>query len=116
MARSMYAGIVDVLGAEIAGGTLSAGSVVSLASLEERFEVSRTVAREAMRSLESKGMIEARRRVGLIVADGLERFDEETYRTFEAAAASAGLQFVVGRVGSGSLSVRTLPEEEGRAA
>lgn len=69
MARSMYAGIVDVLGAEIAGGTLSAGSVVSLASLEERFEVSRTVAREAMRSLESKGMIEARRRVGLIVAD-----------------------------------------------
>jgi DNA-binding FadR family transcriptional regulator len=65
----MYAGIVDVLGAEIAAGTLSAGSVVSLASLEERFEVSRTVAREAMRSLESKGMIEARRRVGLIVAD-----------------------------------------------
>lgn len=69
MARSMYAGIVDVLGAEIAAGTLSAGSVVSLASLEERFEVSRTVAREAMRSLESKGMIEARRRVGLIVAE-----------------------------------------------
>lgn len=55
-------------------------------------------------------------KVGLIVADGLERFDEETYRTFEAAAASAGLQFIVGRVGSGSLSVRTLPEEEGRAA
>lgn len=55
-------------------------------------------------------------KVGLIVADGLERFDEETYRTFEAAAASAGLQFVVGRVGSGELSVRTMPEEEGRAA
>jgi DNA repair exonuclease SbcCD ATPase subunit len=55
-------------------------------------------------------------KVGLIVADGLERFDEETYRTFEAAAASAGLQFVVGRVGSGELNVRTLPEEEGRAA
>lgn len=55
-------------------------------------------------------------KVGLIVADGLERFDEETYRTFEAAAASAGLQFVVGRVGQGELAVRTLPEEEGRAA
>lgn len=55
-------------------------------------------------------------KVGLIVADGLERFDEETYRTFEAAAANAGLQFVVGRVGSGELSVRTMPEEEGRAA
>lgn len=55
-------------------------------------------------------------KVGLIVADGLERFDEETYRTFEAAAASAGLQFVVGRVGQGELSVRALPAEEGRAA
>lgn len=55
-------------------------------------------------------------KVGLIVADGLERFDEETYRTFEAAAASAGLQFVVGRVGSGELAVRTLPAEEGKAA
>lgn len=55
-------------------------------------------------------------KVGLIVADGLERFDEETYRTFEAAAASAGLQFVVGRVGRGELAVRTLPETEGKAA
>ena len=55
-------------------------------------------------------------KVGLIVADGLERFDEETYRTFEAAAASAGLQFVVGRVGSGELSVRTLGTEGERAA
>lgn len=69
MARSMYAGIVEVLGAEIGAGVLSAGDVVSLASLEDRFGVSRTVAREAMRSLEAKGMIEARRRVGLIVAD-----------------------------------------------
>ena len=55
-------------------------------------------------------------KVGLIVADGLERFDEETYRTFEAAAASAGLQFVVGRVGSGELSVRTMGPEGERAA
>jgi DNA-binding FadR family transcriptional regulator len=50
----MYAAVVDVLGREIVAGTFPAGSVVSLASLEERFEVSRTVAREAMRSLESR--------------------------------------------------------------
>ena len=55
-------------------------------------------------------------KVGLIVADGLERFDEETYRTFEAAAASAGLQFVVGRVGQGELSVRAMGPEGERAA
>lgn len=58
-----------MLGEEIAGGVLPEGSVISLATLEQRFEVSRTVAREAMRSLEAKGMIEARRRVGLIVAE-----------------------------------------------
>lgn len=69
MAGSMYAALVEVLGGQIAAGEITAGSVISLASLEDRFDVSRTVAREAMRALESKGMIEARRRVGLIVTD-----------------------------------------------
>ena len=68
MAKSKYAALVEVLGAQVAAGELPPGSVISLASLEERFEVSRTVAREAMRALEAKGMIVARRRVGLIVA------------------------------------------------
>ncbi|WP_345217119.1 FadR/GntR family transcriptional regulator [Georgenia halophila] len=61
--------MADTLGRRVAGGELPAGSVVNLAGLEREFGVSRTVAREAMRLLESLGMLEARRRVGLIVAD-----------------------------------------------
>jgi DNA-binding FadR family transcriptional regulator len=61
--------VADSLGRRIAGHDLPAGSVVNLAGLEKEHGVSRTVAREAMRLLESLGMVEARRRVGVIVAD-----------------------------------------------
>src|SRR5690625_4356711 len=61
--------VADALGRRVVEGTLPAGSAVSLASLEQEFRVSRTVAREAARLLESLGLMEARRRVGLIVAD-----------------------------------------------
>lgn len=61
--------VADALGRRVVEGTLPVGSAVSLASLEQEFRVSRTVAREAARLLESLGLMEARRRVGLIVAD-----------------------------------------------
>ncbi|HHW83267.1 MAG TPA: FadR family transcriptional regulator [Actinomycetales bacterium] len=68
MARpSMHVELVDTLGARIATGELAEGTVINIGMLEEEFAVSRTVAREAMRLLESLGLIEARRRVGLIV-------------------------------------------------
>lgn len=66
---SKYEHMVDHLGRLIATGELPAGDVLNLAKLEVEFDVSRTVAREAMRYLESLGMITARRRVGLIVSD-----------------------------------------------
>ncbi|WP_125778158.1 FadR/GntR family transcriptional regulator [Antribacter gilvus] len=65
---SLHRHVADALGRQVAGGDLAAGSVVNLADLEREHGVSRTVAREAMRLLESLGMVEARRRVGLIVA------------------------------------------------
>ncbi|GAA2729253.1 FadR/GntR family transcriptional regulator [Cellulomonas aerilata] len=65
--KSVFTGVVDVLGREIASGVLAEGAVLNLTSLESRFKVSRTVAREAMRQLQSLGMITAKRRVGLIV-------------------------------------------------
>jgi hypothetical protein len=55
-------------------------------------------------------------KLGLIVCDGLESIDPEAFPEFERAPTVAGLQFVVGRVGSGGLAVRTLPEAEGKAA
>ena len=61
--------VADALGRRVVEGRLAVGSALSLASLEKEFRVSRTVAREAARLLESLGLMEPRRRVGLIVAD-----------------------------------------------
>ncbi len=59
--------IVEKLGMEIAAGELPTGHVLTLDGLQERFGVSRTVAREAMRILESMGLVQSRRRVGITV-------------------------------------------------
>lgn len=63
----LHSDILDTLGSEIADGELACGDVLTLAGLEARFGVSRTVVREAMRILESLGMVRAKRRVGLTV-------------------------------------------------
>lgn len=59
--------MLDELGPEIATGTIAPGAVFTLADLEQRFDVSRTVIREVVRVLEAMGMLAARRRVGLTV-------------------------------------------------
>lgn len=59
--------VLEKLGMEIAAGELPAGHVLTLEGIQERFAVSRTVAREAMRVLESKGLVRSRRRVGITV-------------------------------------------------
>lgn len=58
---------LDQIGQEIVDGTAPVGSVLTLAGLEQRFMVSRTVAREIMRILESLGMVHSRRRVGITI-------------------------------------------------
>ncbi|MHA6628882.1 FadR/GntR family transcriptional regulator [Pseudonocardia sichuanensis] len=59
--------VLDVLGPAIAAGDLPPGAVLTLDRIEARFEVSRTVAREAVRVLESMGLATGRRRVGIRV-------------------------------------------------
>lgn len=59
--------VLEKLGTEIASGELPAGHVLTLDGIQERFGVSRTVARETMRILESMGLVESRRRVGITV-------------------------------------------------
>lgn len=59
--------LLDALGRDIADGTTPPGTVLTLEQLGARFGVSRTVAREAMRMLESMRLITSRRRVGLVV-------------------------------------------------
>lgn len=60
--------VFDEVGSRVVTGALSPGDVVNLAEIEAEFGVSRTVAREAMRLLQAYGLIDVRRRVGLIVA------------------------------------------------
>lgn len=59
--------VLDQLGREIVGGTLREGKTFTLLDLSNRFEISRTVAREAMRALEQLGLVAASRRVGITV-------------------------------------------------
>lgn len=63
----LHADLLDKLGHELADGTLAAGTVLRSEQLEARFGVSRTVVREAVRVLESMGLVSSRRRVGVTV-------------------------------------------------
>ncbi|MFC4904279.1 FadR/GntR family transcriptional regulator [Kocuria oceani] len=62
-----HSGVLDRLGRSIASGDRVPGTVLTLAGLEEEFGVSRTLVREVVRVLESMGMLESRRRVGVTV-------------------------------------------------
>ncbi|MFB9690236.1 FadR/GntR family transcriptional regulator [Amycolatopsis plumensis] len=62
--RNLHARIVDELGRLIVEGALGDGQPLVPEELCRRFSASRTVVREALRVLESKGMVTARPRVG----------------------------------------------------
>ncbi|WP_197319191.1 FadR/GntR family transcriptional regulator [Saccharomonospora sp. NB11] len=59
--------VLDTIGSDITAGLLADGDVLTLDRIQERFGVSRTVARESMRVLESMGLVRSRRRVGITV-------------------------------------------------
>ena len=65
--KGLHARVLDLLGLAICAGDLAAGSVVRIDQLQERYGVSRSVVREAIRVLASMGMVASRRRVGVQV-------------------------------------------------
>lgn len=65
----LHHGVIDAIGREIIDGTLGPGEGLTLAAIAERFGVSRTVGREAMRVLEQMGLVTSGRRVGIIVQE-----------------------------------------------
>lgn len=67
MAQASHGPLLDDLGTRIVSGELAPGTVLTLAGLETRYLVSRTVIREAVRVLEAMGMLRSRRRVGVTV-------------------------------------------------
>ena len=62
--RGLHAQVVNALGQEIVDGVHAPGDILNLDRLSERFTVSRSVLREALRVLQSVGMVEPRQRVG----------------------------------------------------
>lgn len=62
----LHQAISRELGIEIIDGIWESGAAVTLEEIQHRFSVSRTVAREVSRQLESKGLVEIKRRLGLI--------------------------------------------------
>ncbi|MEU6604613.1 FadR/GntR family transcriptional regulator [Streptomyces shenzhenensis] len=65
--RGLHGRVLDSLGPAITAGDYPGGSVLRTDELAQRFEVSRSVMREAVRVLESMHLVESRRRVGVTV-------------------------------------------------
>ncbi|MCZ4118194.1 FadR/GntR family transcriptional regulator [Streptomyces sp. H39-S7] len=63
----LHARLLAELGPGIASGAYPPGTVLRIDELEERYGVSRTVVREAVRVLEAMHLVETRRRVGITV-------------------------------------------------
>ncbi len=74
---ALHGGLLAALGTAIVSGDYSAGQVITLDGVSAQHGVSRSVVREAVRVLESMGMVESRRRVGITIqpADKWNVFD-----------------------------------------
>ncbi|MFJ4486395.1 FadR/GntR family transcriptional regulator [Streptomyces longwoodensis] len=70
--RGLHGRVLDTLGPEITAGVYPAGSVLRTDELAQRFDVSRSVMREAVRVLESMHLVASRRRVGVTVLPSAE--------------------------------------------
>jgi len=64
---ALHGSVLTALGSAIVSGEYPAGQVITLDGISVHFQVSRSVAREAIRVLESMGMVASRRRVGITV-------------------------------------------------
>ncbi|GMM97530.1 FadR/GntR family transcriptional regulator [Microbacterium sp. UBA1612] len=68
----LHSKVLDELGAAICAGELPAGSVLTLDDVESTYGISRSVARETVRVLQSMGLAVSRRRVGVVVLPDTE--------------------------------------------
>ncbi|MFI6647971.1 FadR/GntR family transcriptional regulator [Streptomyces sp. NPDC050529] len=65
--HGLHGQVVRRIGESLASDEMRAGEVIRLEDVQERYGVSRTVAREAVRVLESKRVVTSRPRVGITV-------------------------------------------------
>lgn len=64
---ALHDNVLTALGAAVVAGELPPGQVITLDGVSTTYRVSRSVAREAIRVLESMGMVASRRRVGITI-------------------------------------------------
>lgn len=67
--RGLHGQLVDALGSRIVRGLIGPGETIDGQAIEEEFDVSRTVVREALKVLTAKGLVDARPRLGTFVRD-----------------------------------------------
>ncbi|WP_120309043.1 FadR/GntR family transcriptional regulator [Mycolicibacterium celeriflavum] len=79
---ALHGGLLTALGTAIVSGEYPSGAVLTLDGVSARHGLSRSVAREVIRVLESMGMVESRRRVGITIqpADKWNVFDPRLIR------------------------------------
>jgi DNA-binding FadR family transcriptional regulator len=65
--RGLHGEVVELLGRRILSGELDDGETLDIPGLEQELDVSRTVLREALRVLKSKGLVDARPKRGTFV-------------------------------------------------
>lgn len=66
-ATALYEQVLHELGTAIASGALPEGSRLTLADIEARYDVSRTLARDVTKTLASLGLAEQKRRAGIVI-------------------------------------------------
>ncbi|MFF1879617.1 FadR/GntR family transcriptional regulator [Leifsonia sp. NPDC058230] len=78
----LHGQVLDQLGAAICAGRMVSGTVITLDEIERSYGVSRSVARETVRVLESMRLVISRRRVGTVVLtpDEWNLFDPRVIR------------------------------------
>ena len=64
--------VLDQLGIGIVTGEISSGMVLRTQDLQEQFDVSRSVIRDALRSLKSMNLVQAKRSVGITIREAHE--------------------------------------------
>ncbi|MFC9773501.1 MULTISPECIES: FadR/GntR family transcriptional regulator [unclassified Pseudarthrobacter] len=66
---AMHERVLEAVGIAIASAKLPPGSRLTLEGLQQEYKISRTVARDTMKVLESMNLVYSRRRVGIVVQE-----------------------------------------------
>ena len=67
--RALHLRVLDELGEAIVSGAYAPGQRLTLEGIQQQYGISRTLARDTTRVLESMNLVYSRRRVGIVVQD-----------------------------------------------